>query len=262
MKTGLRWVVVQIVGTAGYAAPEYIQTGHLTSKSDVWSFGVVMLEMLTGRRVMDRNRPKNEQRLFEWVKPYINDSQKFWQIVDPQLDGKYPLRPAVKFAQLATNCLQKFPKNRPKMSEVVERLRMVLERTYLWEAPQSPAGAIGEGVKTLRVPELSKPSKDGSKAPMLGSLPPVESGKVLNMSPKPTPSSQVSDEIAPAPKHVYELSIDTSNISLETSTAENSPAQVEGPKKSRRSWASDRLSRRSRESGRFTWIPKLSFSST
>ncbi|KAM0042700.1 putative protein kinase RLK-Pelle-RLCK-VIIa-2 family [Helianthus debilis subsp. tardiflorus] len=53
------------MGTYGYAAPEYVMTGHLTAKSDVYSFGVVLLEMLTGRRSMDKNRPNCEHNLVE-----------------------------------------------------------------------------------------------------------------------------------------------------------------------------------------------------
>lgn len=125
----------QVKGTYGYAAPEYIQTGHLTFKSDVWSFGVVMLEMLTGRKVMDRNRPKSEQKLLEWVKPYISDQRKLHNVIDPQLEGRYPIKAAVKFANIATSCLVKQPKGRPKMSDVVEGLRKVLEMTFTWENP-------------------------------------------------------------------------------------------------------------------------------
>lgn len=48
--------VGQIVGTVGYAAPEYVLTGHLTTKSDIWAFGVVLLELLSGRLAMDKRR--------------------------------------------------------------------------------------------------------------------------------------------------------------------------------------------------------------
>lgn len=122
-------------GTYGYAAPEYIQTGHLTFKSDVFSFGVVLLEMLTGRRAMDRNRPRMEQRLLEWVKPFINDPRKFHLAMDPRLELRYPTKAAMKFATLAIQCLVKQPKARPKMVDVVEGLKKVLEMTFLWETP-------------------------------------------------------------------------------------------------------------------------------
>ncbi|KAG0569690.1 hypothetical protein KC19_6G108200 [Ceratodon purpureus] len=183
-------VSTAVVGTAGYAAPEYIQTGHLTVKSDVWSFGIVMLEVLTGRKVMDRNRPKNEQRLVEWAKPYINDHHKIFQIVDPLLKGRYPARPAQKFAQLAYQCLSKFPKHRPKMSDIVEKLKIVQEKTYQWENPSShsPTSLSLSG-------EISRSSKDSPRGLTLGSLPTVRSGKASKYSPSVRNSGDDSRQI-------------------------------------------------------------------
>lgn len=132
---GVSHVSTAVVGTVGYAAPEYVQTGHLTSKSDVWSFGVVLYELITGRRSMDRNRPKNEQKLLEWVKSYISDSKKFYTIIDPRLEGEYSLKSAQKLASLASSCLVRHPKSRPKMSEVVETLKQIVETTAA-ESPQ------------------------------------------------------------------------------------------------------------------------------
>ena len=58
---GSSHVTTRVMGTYGYAAPEYILTGHLTAKSDVYSFGVVLLELLTGRRSVDKRRRGREQ---------------------------------------------------------------------------------------------------------------------------------------------------------------------------------------------------------
>ncbi|KAG9148317.1 hypothetical protein Leryth_012265, partial [Lithospermum erythrorhizon] len=50
-------VSTRVMGTYGYAAPEYVMTGHLTARSDVYGFGVVLLEMLIGRKTLDKSRP-------------------------------------------------------------------------------------------------------------------------------------------------------------------------------------------------------------
>lgn len=62
-----RHVSTRVMGTYGYCAPEYASTGQLTTKSDVYSYGVVLLEMITGRRVIEYSRPEEEQNLVLWV---------------------------------------------------------------------------------------------------------------------------------------------------------------------------------------------------
>ncbi|KAI8523803.1 hypothetical protein RHMOL_Rhmol13G0100500 [Rhododendron molle] len=119
---GLSHISTSVVGTVGYAAPEYVQTGKLTAKSDVWSFGVVLYELITGRRALERNLPRSEQKLLEWVRPYVSDSKKLCLILDPRLEGQYCIKSAEKLASLANKCLMKQPKHRPKMSAVVEML--------------------------------------------------------------------------------------------------------------------------------------------
>ncbi|KAJ4720760.1 Receptor-like protein kinase [Melia azedarach] len=134
---GLSHVSTAVVGTIGYAAPEYIQTGRLTSKSDVWSFGVFLYELITGRRPLDRNRPKSEQKLLEWVRPHLSDVKKFTLILDPKLEGKYSLKSAQKLAAVANKCLARQAKARPKMSEVLAMLNQIVDTTEM-EIPQSP----------------------------------------------------------------------------------------------------------------------------
>ncbi|KAK9052446.1 hypothetical protein SSX86_029075 [Deinandra increscens subsp. villosa] len=116
-------VSTRVMGTYGYAAPEYVMTGHLTSKSDVYSFGVVLLEMITGRRSMDKNRPNGEHNLVEWARPYLGERRRLYQIIDPLLEGRFSVRGAQKAAQLATLCLNRDPKSRPLMSDVFEVLK-------------------------------------------------------------------------------------------------------------------------------------------
>ncbi|PIN17893.1 Serine/threonine protein kinase [Handroanthus impetiginosus] len=117
------------VGTRGYAAPEYVETGRLTVKSDIWSFGVVLYEILTGRRTLDRNLPSSEQKLLEWVKQFPADSKKFGMIMDPRLQNQYSINAARRIAKLADSCLNKNPKDRPAMSQVVEILTQTMEES-------------------------------------------------------------------------------------------------------------------------------------
>ncbi|MQL82476.1 hypothetical protein Taro_014960 [Colocasia esculenta] len=115
-------VSTRVMGTYGYAAPEYVMTGHLTARSDVYSFGVVLLELLTGRKAVDKTRPSKEQSLVDWARPKLNDKRKMLQIIDPRLDSQYSVRAAQKACSLAYYCLSQNPKARPLMSDVVETL--------------------------------------------------------------------------------------------------------------------------------------------
>ncbi|KAE7996987.1 hypothetical protein FH972_001663 [Carpinus fangiana] len=138
---GLSHVSTAVVGTIGYAAPEYIQTGHLTSKSDIWSYGVFLYELITGRRPFDRNRPKSEQKLLDWVKPHLSNSRKFELILDPRLEGKYSLKSAQMLAAVANRCLVRQLKSRPKMSEVLETVNQIVETADVG-SPQPPLKSL------------------------------------------------------------------------------------------------------------------------
>ncbi|KAK8953181.1 hypothetical protein KSP40_PGU010261 [Platanthera guangdongensis] len=115
-------VSTRIMGTYGYAAPEYLATGHLTTKSDVYSFGVVLLEMLSGRRAIDKNRPSGEHNLIEWARPYLSNKRKVFRILDNRLDGQYSLGSAQKIAALSLQCLSSNPRLRPSMNQIVSLL--------------------------------------------------------------------------------------------------------------------------------------------
>ncbi|KAG0465184.1 hypothetical protein HPP92_019348 [Vanilla planifolia] len=122
-------VSTRVMGTYGYAAPEYLATGHLTAKSDVYSFGVVLLEILSGRRAVDKNRPSGEHYLVEWAKPYLTNKRKIFRVLDTRLDGKYPLEKAQRAASLAFQCLATDGRLRPSMDEVVSVLDQLQETT-------------------------------------------------------------------------------------------------------------------------------------
>ncbi|KAJ0872177.1 putative protein kinase RLK-Pelle-RLCK-VIIa-2 family [Helianthus annuus] len=122
---GLTHISTAFAGTVKYAAPEYIETGRVSSKSDVWSYGVFLYELITGRRPLDGNRPQNEQKLLEWVKIYL-DTKRFTLIIDSRLKGKYSLDSAQKLSLIANCCLSRDPKSRPTMSEVLEMVNQLI----------------------------------------------------------------------------------------------------------------------------------------
>ncbi|XP_055834956.1 probable serine/threonine-protein kinase PIX13 isoform X2 [Solanum dulcamara] len=115
-------VTTRIVGTYGYAAPEYMATGHLYVKSDVYGFGVVLLEILSGQRVLDLTRPSGQHNLVDWAKPMLPDKKKLRKLMDPRLMAQYPLKAACQIAQIILQCLEPDPKNRPSMEEILECL--------------------------------------------------------------------------------------------------------------------------------------------
>ncbi|GAA0167890.1 hypothetical protein LIER_22729 [Lithospermum erythrorhizon] len=120
-------VVSRIMGTHGYAAPEYIMTGHLTTMSDVYSFGVVLLELITGKKALDKNRASREKDLVKWARPMLKDPLKLETIIDTKLEGQYSFEGAKKVATLAYQCLNRNPRSRPTMSNVVKVLKPILD---------------------------------------------------------------------------------------------------------------------------------------
>ncbi|XP_058068552.1 probable serine/threonine-protein kinase PBL17 [Magnolia sinica] len=149
-------VSTRVVGTYGYAAPEYVMTGHLTARSDVYGFGVVLLEMLIGRRAMDKSRPSREHNLVEWARPLLSHNRKLMRILDPRMEGQYSSKAAQKVAHLAYQCLSQNPKGRPTMNQVVEILETFQEEALLqgggssvtlYEVPKTPTDKSAEGKK-------------------------------------------------------------------------------------------------------------------
>ncbi|XP_040864371.1 protein STRUBBELIG-RECEPTOR FAMILY 3 isoform X2 [Glycine max] len=108
----------QLLTAYGYGAPEF-ESGIYTYQSDIYSFGVVMLELLTGRQSYDRTRPRGEQFLVRWAIPQLHDIDALSKMVDPSLKGNYPAKSLSNFADIISRCVQSEPEFRPAMSEVV-----------------------------------------------------------------------------------------------------------------------------------------------
>uniref|UniRef100_A0A0E0D0Y8 Protein kinase domain-containing protein n=1 Tax=Oryza meridionalis TaxID=40149 RepID=A0A0E0D0Y8_9ORYZ len=120
-------VTTRVMGTHGYAAPEYVMTGHLNIKSDVYSYGVVLLELLTGRRAMEHVRGRSLHadqvvKIVDWTRPYLGSSSRLRCIMDPRLAGHYSVKAARAVAHLAVQCTSPQPRDRPRMAAVVEAL--------------------------------------------------------------------------------------------------------------------------------------------
>ncbi|KAF3327790.1 Serine/threonine-protein kinase [Carex littledalei] len=143
-------VSTRVMGTYGYAAPEYVMTGHLTTRSDVYGFGVVLLEMIIGRRAMDKSRPTREHNLVEWARPLLIHNRKLFKIIDPRMDGQYSTKVAVEVAALAYKCLSQNPKGRPTMSQVVQALQSLQD---LPESQDILLNTFGSAVTLYEVPK-------------------------------------------------------------------------------------------------------------
>ncbi|MCO5593505.1 hypothetical protein L7F22_047519 [Adiantum nelumboides] len=105
-----------------YVAPETRSLDELSTKSNVWSFGIVLLELLTGRQNMDDFFPPEERNLLHWCRPYLLDSKRLYLIMDPELKGRYPTGKAKMVADLALHCLSEDPIARPSMRDVAATL--------------------------------------------------------------------------------------------------------------------------------------------
>ncbi|XP_059069323.1 cold-responsive protein kinase 1-like [Cryptomeria japonica] len=111
-------VSTKFAGTLGYTAPEYASQGQLTKKADTYSFGVVVLEILSGRKSIDLNQPPHMQYLLEWVWSLYEENKVLELVESEEMEG-YSEEEVVKVLNLALQCIQGSATNRPSMSEAV-----------------------------------------------------------------------------------------------------------------------------------------------
>ncbi|KAF3439608.1 hypothetical protein FNV43_RR17886 [Rhamnella rubrinervis] len=120
-----RHISTRVMGTFGYVAPEYAMTGHLLVKSDVYSYGVVLLELLTGRKPVDMSQPPGQENLVAWARPLLTSKEGLEIIIDHSLGSDAPFDSVAKVAAIASMCVQPEVSHRPFMSEVVQALKLV-----------------------------------------------------------------------------------------------------------------------------------------
>ncbi|XP_048227590.1 probable receptor-like serine/threonine-protein kinase At5g57670 [Ricinus communis] len=132
--------VIPIEGTFGYLAPEYFMHGIVDEKTDVFAFGVLLLEIISGRRPVDSSK----QNLLIWAKPLM-ESGSLTELADPELEGKFDEDQMHKVVLTASYCVRQSSIWRPSMSEVLELLT---------------SGSDSEVAKTWRMPKFTSEDLD------------------------------------------------------------------------------------------------------
>lgn len=119
-----------VAGTFGYLAPEYFMYGKVNDKIDVYAFGVVLLELISGRKPISSNCPKGQESLVIWAKPILT-SGKYAQLLDPQLSSDYDCELVERMVLAAALCIRRAPRARPQMS-IVSKLLKGDDETTKW----------------------------------------------------------------------------------------------------------------------------------
>ncbi|XP_008382689.3 receptor-like serine/threonine-protein kinase ALE2 isoform X1 [Malus domestica] len=122
---GSHHISTRVMGTFGYVAPEYAMTGHLLVKSDVYSYGVVLLELLSGRKPVDMSHSPGQENLVTWARPLLTSREGLQQLVDPTLAGTHDFDDMAKVAAIASMCVHPEVTHRPFMGEVVQALKLI-----------------------------------------------------------------------------------------------------------------------------------------
>ncbi|CAK9211838.1 unnamed protein product [Sphagnum troendelagicum] len=136
-------VETRLAGTFGYLAPEYAVTGRVTTKVDVFSFGVVLMELITGRRALDETQPEENMHLVTWFRRMNGNKDSFLAAIDStiQVDDE-TFKTICVVAELAGHCTSREPFQRPDMGHAVNVLAPLVEK---WK-PTDMGGESSAGI--------------------------------------------------------------------------------------------------------------------
>ncbi|KAL2495122.1 Protein kinase superfamily protein [Forsythia ovata] len=158
-------ISTKIAGTTGYLAPEYVLGGQLTLKADVYSFGVLTLEIVSGRSSGNTYYGRMQKLLVEWAWE-LYEEEKLLELVDPELE-EYPKEEVLRYMKVALFCTQANASRRPMMSQVME---MLSKNVRLNEKQLTPPGFFqdsGQVTDTL----LKNKSSESSTSQQMNSFP-------------------------------------------------------------------------------------------
>ncbi|KAF8370039.1 hypothetical protein HHK36_031937 [Tetracentron sinense] len=135
-----------IIGTKGYMAPEYLENGLVSPKLDVYAFGILMLEILTGKEaaVLNGGQDVHLSEVLIVVHHEENAEEKLRDFIDPSLQGNYPLELALLMARLIESCLRKDPSSRLSMDEIVQSVSRILTTSQAWELSNNGSRKFGQ----------------------------------------------------------------------------------------------------------------------
>ncbi|KZV56695.1 putative receptor-like serine/threonine-protein kinase [Dorcoceras hygrometricum] len=148
-------VTTRVMGTFGYVSPDYASTGMLNEGNDVYSFGVLLMELITGRSPIDYSKPQGEMSLVEWFKGMIG-SRRGEELVDPLIKVPPPARSLKRLLLVCLRCIDMDASKRPKMGQIAHMLEAeefphsAEPRSVRDTAPLHPQAPDNYRVRSLR----------------------------------------------------------------------------------------------------------------